>query len=161
MKAFSRKKKKIEKRYGRQAQVIGKSLAALSELEKQNCRDIDAVARPFGELMAELFVWQEDSFQNILRPMGFYLGKFIYIMDAFKDVDDDRKNGCYNPFLEEAEKEGFRERIRTILDGTLRMAIAEFEKLPCEQDLPILRNILYEGIWTAYADGGKNDKRSL
>ena len=38
-------------------------------------------------------------------------------------------------------EEDLEETIREMLDGTLRMAIAEFEKLPLEQDLPILRNI--------------------
>lgn len=150
MKAFARKKRRIEKQYPRQARVIADSLDRLAEMERQSCRDIDAVARPFGELMAELFIWREDAFQNILRSMGFYLGKFIYIMDAYMDIEEDKKKGCFNPFLEEAEQKNFDGRVREMLDGTLRMAIAEFEKLPCEQDLPILRNILYEGVWSAY-----------
>lgn len=149
MRIFVGKKKKIEKQYPRQAEMIEKSLQALKELEKQNCQKLDAAARPFGELMSELFVWQEDAFQNILRSFGFYLGKFIYIMDAWMDLEEDQKKGCYNPFLEKKDDVNLDERVREILDGTLRMAIAEFEKLPCEQDLPILRNILYEGVWFA------------
>lgn len=149
MKAFAGKKKRIEKQYPRQAERIEKSLQALAKLEKQNCQDLDAVARPFGELMSELFVWQEDAFQTILRSFGFYLGKFIYIMDAWMDLLEDQKKGCYNPFLGKKEEEDLDERVHEILDGTLRMAIAEFEKLPCEQDLSILRNILYEGVWSA------------
>lgn len=149
MRVFAGKKKKIEKQYPRQAEMIEKSLQALTELEKQNCQKLDAVARPFGELMSELFVWQEDAFQNILRSFGFYLGKFIYIMDAWMDLEEDQKKGCYNPFLDKRDDANLDERVREILDGTLRMAIAEFEKLPCEQDLPILRNILYEGVWFA------------
>jgi hypothetical protein len=147
MKLFAGKKKKIEKEYPRQAEVVRESLEKLSALEKENCLDIDTAARPFGELMAELFVWKEDAFQNILRSFGFYLGKFIYIMDAGMDVEKDKEKGCYNPFCEEADKSGFEQRLREILDGTLRMAIAEFEKLPCEQDIALLRNILYEGVW--------------
>ena len=116
-------------------------------MEKENCQDIDAAARPFGSLMAELFVWKEDAFQEILRAFGFYLGKFIYMMDAFMDLADDEKKGCYNPFMNRIGEEDLEETIREMLDGTLRMAIAEFEKLPLEQDLPILRNILYEGVW--------------
>lgn len=158
MKAFGRKKKKIVKGYPRQAKIIDESLKELARLEKENCTDIDAIARPFGNLMGELFVWQEDAFQHILRQMGFYLGKFIYIMDAYMDVVDDKKKGCYNPFMQESEKEGFEERVRQILDGTLRMAIAEFEKLPCEQDLAILRNILYEGVWTKSERKQRDDK---
>lgn len=150
MKAFAGKKKKIAKRYPRQAEGIRSSLAELAEREKENCRDIDAAARPFGELMAELFVWKEDAFQNILRSFGFYLGKFIYIMDACMDVEKDKKKGCYNPFLDAWGKEGYEERVRGMLEGTIKMAITEFEKLPLEQDLPILRNILYEGVFTNY-----------
>ena len=127
--------------------TIEKALKELAELEKENCQDIDAAARPFGSLMAELFVWKEDAFQEILRAFGFYLGKFIYMMDAFMDLADDEKKGCYNPFMNRIGEEDLEETIREMLDGTLRMAIAEFEKLPLEQDLPILRNILYEGVW--------------
>lgn len=156
MKVYAGKKKRIEKQYKRQADAIKKALDDLSYLEQERCRDIDRVARPFGELMAELFVWKEDAFQTILRNFGFYLGKYIYIMDAGMDVEADRKKGCYNPFEEEALKEGFDGRLHEILDGTLRMAIAEFEKLPCEQDLSILRNILYEGVWTGKET--KNDE---
>ena len=160
MKTFAGKRRRIEQKYPRQAAAIAQALKQLHELEKQNCADIDAVARPFGELMSELFVWKEDAFQNILRPMGFYLGKFIYIMDAWMDREEDAEKNCYNPFLNSEKEEYTEERIREILDGTLRMTIAEFEKLPCEQDLAILRNILYEGVWTASANGG-NDERSL
>lgn len=144
---YRRKKKKIEKRYKRQAEAIASSLALLSELERQECRDPDEVSRPFGKMMAEIFVWREDAFCNILRSFGFYLGKFIYLMDAGMDVCEDKKKGCYNPFSEEYGCEGFDKRLHDILEGTLRMAVSEFEKLPCEQDLAILRNILYEGVW--------------
>lgn len=147
MKLFAGKKRKIEKKYKRQAAVIADSLDELARLESENCQDIDAAARPFGNLMAELFVWKEDAFQDILRSFGFYLGKFIYMMDAYMDLEEDKEKGCYNPFMSRLDEENLEEKIKGMLDGTLRMAIAEFEKLPCEQDLAILRNILYEGVW--------------
>lgn len=143
---FRRKKKEISLAYPRQAHRIGEALRELSERERQDCRDLDAVSRPFGELMGELFVYREDAFEGILRSFGFYLGKYIYLLDAYLDIEKDKKNHCFNPFLEMSEQKTFDERVGMILDGTLRMAVAEFEKLPCEQDLAILRNILYEGI---------------
>lgn len=166
MKLFHAKKKKVERLYPGKSEAIGESLAKLAALEKENCLDIDTASRPFGELMAELFVWKKDAFESILRSFGFYLGKFIYILDAGMDVVDDRRKGCYNPFVEEYEREGFREKLHEMLEGTLRMAIAEFEKLPCEQDLSLLRNILYEGIWVNSAadprrNERENDKRSI
>lgn len=158
MKIFAGKKKRIVRQYPRQARAVREALAELAEREREDCRDIDAVSRPFGALMAELFVWREDSFGNILRPFGFYLGKFIYIIDAWMDVEDDRKKGCYNPFAERCGEPDFDERVRDMLDGTLRMAVAEFEKLPCEQDLALLRNILYEGVWTKSERKQKDDE---
>ena len=158
MKVFARKKKRMIKKYPRQAEAVERALSELSERERENCRDIDAAARPFGNLMAELFVWREDPFQNILRQFGFYLGKFIYMMDACMDVEQDKKNNCYNPFLDEYGEDGFAEKIHRILEGTLHMAVAEFEKLPCEQDLAILRNILYEGVWTKYERKQNHDE---
>lgn len=159
MKVFARKKRKMEEKYPRQARAIAQALKQLHLLEEKKCADIDVVARPFGELMSELFVWREDAFQNILRPLGFYLGKFIYIMDAWMDRTKDEKKECFNPFL--IGEDYTEKRIREILDGTLRMAIAEFEKLPCEQDLTILRNILYEGVWTTSERKQNDDERSL
>lgn len=159
MKLFSNRKHRIEKNYPRQASAINKALKQLRVLEDEKCSDMDRIARPFGELMAELFVWKEDSFQKILRSFGFYLGKFIYIMDAWMDRKEDKEKSCYNPFL--LEKDYTEEQIHDMLDGTLRIAIAEFEKLPCEQDLSILRNILYEGVWTTSERKRNNDERSL
>ncbi|MCR5691250.1 MAG: DUF5685 family protein [Eubacterium sp.] len=149
-KAFGKRARQVEKNYPRQADAIRKSLDDLARCERENCQNLDKVARPFGQLMGELFVWKEDAFQEILRSFGFYLGKFIYLMDAYMDRQEDEKKGCFNPLMDLAREEDYEERIREILDHTMRMAIVEFEKLPLEQDLPILRNILYEGVWSAY-----------
>ena len=37
--------------------------------------------------------------------MGFYMGKFIYLMDAYEDYDRDKKKNCYNPltFVQEEQ----------------------------------------------------------
>lgn len=158
MKVFAGKKRRIIKKYPRQAKAVEHALTELAQREEERCRDIDAVARPFGSLMAELFVWKEDPFQEILRQLGFYMGKFIYIMDAYMDLQEDREKNCYNPFIEICGSDGFEERIYEMLDGTLHMAVAEFEKLPCEQDLAILRNILYEGVWTKYERKRNNEE---
>ena len=49
--------------------------------------------------------------------MGFYLGKFIYILDAYDDLEKDRAQGSYNPLLKMADEEGYEERCRQMQDG--------------------------------------------
>lgn len=56
-----------------------------------------------GRFLAEIFVWKDDIWQEELRNMGFYLGKFVYLMDALEDVEKDRKKGNYNLFLESGD----------------------------------------------------------
>ena len=79
MKLFAGKKKKIAKQYPRQAKVIEQSLQQLAKLEQELCSDIDTIAKPFGTLMAELFVWKEDAFQTILRAFGFYPVSYTHL----------------------------------------------------------------------------------
>ncbi len=160
-KVFAGRAKKITGQYPRQAKVIREQLGRLAELEQKGITEPDAISRPFGELMSELFVYREDAFQDILRSFGFYLGKYIYLLDAFMDLEKDLKKGSFNPFRESTDRKDFEESVRQMLEGTIRQAVAEFEKLPLEQDLPILRNILYEGVKLPLMRGENDDKRSI
>ena len=71
-------------------------------------------------------------------------------MDAWEDVEKDKKKGNYNPFAEWAKQENFDERVHRLLLLIMSDAAKEFEKLPIEENVDILRNILYCGIWSKY-----------
>lgn len=139
---------KIYKKYPRQCNEINKALNRLQECEKMNITDLDTVSRCFGELMAGLFAYHEDMWEEKLRKLGFYLGKYIYILDAYDDIEKDIKNKNYNPLKESLDKENFDENCKTMLTMMMADCSSEFEKLPCLEDAVILRNILYEGVWT-------------
>ncbi len=148
--ALKRRVKKAIKKYPRQSRVIRKELKALTVYEKENTMEIDKPAGCFGRLMAELFIYKKDRWEDTLRRMAFYLGKYIYIMDAYDDLEKDRKEGSYNPLKFIADKENYEERCREILCMMLGECTAEFEKLPLVLDIDILRNILYDGVWKRY-----------
>lgn len=148
--ALKRSYKKINRSYPRQCGVIRESLDKLKECEARNETDIDMVARCFGELMAELFTYRKDMWEDKLRKTGFYLGKFIYILDAYDDLEKDIKNNSYNPLKAASGKENFDMECREMLLMMMAECSNEFEKLPCLQDADILRNILYEGVWTKF-----------
>lgn len=82
-------------------EYITSRLAALSELEKENCASLDKAAEPFGELMAYVcaygFEAQSVSYR-IATQIGRHIGRYIYIIDAVDDLQDDIKLGSYNPF---------------------------------------------------------------
>ena len=145
-----RKAERISEQYPRQSGGIRKWLRELDECEKEGSTDIDRTAGCFGHLMEELFVYREDIWEKNLRRMGFFLGKFIYIMDAYEDLEEDLEKGRYNPLRELRKKEDYEQRVGDILCMMMGECSAEFEKLPCLTDIDILRNILYDGVWNRY-----------
>ena len=115
----------------RQSRIIARELCKLSRLEQEDSRDLDRVSGCFGRVTAELFACRRDRWQNALRRMGFYLGKFIYLMDAYEDLEeDDRKAGRYNPLVDLSRRPDFEEHIRTILCMMIADCCREFEQLP-------------------------------
>ena len=141
---------KTAARYPRQVKAIRHYLKDLHRTEEQRAEDIDLAAGLTGQLMAEIYMMEEDIWSEDLRKVGFYLGKFIYLMDAYEDVPKDRETGNYNPFLPMSERDDYEETASKILTMMAADAARAFEKLPILENVDILRNILYAGIWTKY-----------
>ena len=143
---FGKHLPEIEERYPRQCRAVEDCIRQLSQLEKAGCANPDEPASCFGQLMAELLTYEEDLWAGTLRQMGFYLGRFIYLLDAALDYDKDAKKGKYNPYLAmDMEKDWARWEEYLVL--TMGRCTEYFERLPLVQDKPLLDNILYSGVW--------------
>ena len=150
MSVLRKKAAEIETQYPRQWNSICTNLKALSALEASNCQEPDRCANLFGNLMGELFAWKQDRWEPILRRMGAALGRYIYLMDALLDLSADLKKNRYNPFGSRPAPEQAIDNYLPVLNMTMGECCTEFEKLPVLQDLDILRNILYSGVWSRY-----------
>lgn len=149
---------KTAAKYPRQTRAIDDYIKALKECEHSGSCDIDLASGLTGRLMAEIFAPRDDSFREVLGRIGFQMGKFIYLMDAWEDAEKDRQKGNYNPFAQWMLQEQFDERVRQVLLMIAADAAREFEKLPIEENIDILRNILYCGIWSKYQINLKRKK---
>lgn len=130
--------------------AISSLLDELGTREKMNETNVDVVAGLFGKIMQILFVPFDDIYAKGLGRMGFYLGKFIYIMDAFDDVEEDVKKGRYNVFSNCYTDPDFETRIKDMLTMMMAECSDAFEMLPAVDNADILRNILYSGVWNSY-----------
>lgn len=147
---LSRAYRKLTRKYPDKCRSIEENLKLLEECEKKQNYEIDTAARFFGQLMGELLIYREDVWSDGLRRLGFYLGKFIYIMDAFDDIEKDIKKGNYNPLKGIYKNSTFIQDTERMLTMMMAECSREFEKLPCLIDIDILRNILYEGVWRRF-----------
>ena len=123
--------------------------------EKENSNNLDSVSGSFGAIMAELFAYKEDEWEGTLRRMGFFMGKFIYLMDAYDDMKKDRRYGSYNPLPlmqdETLETQAeFDEWVGSLLTMMIGECSRAFERLPILENIDLLRNILYSGVWSRY-----------
>ena len=150
MTVLSRKAKRVAERYPEKAAFIEKKMNMLGIVENAKNLPIDKVAKVFGEIMAEVFVYRDDFWKEDLYKLGFYLGKFIYLLDAYEDVEKDMKTGDYNPFKEFYAKPGFDDQVLNLLLLMIGEATDAFERLPLVENTEILRNILYSGVWVRY-----------
>ena len=154
-KALEDKAARVSAAYEKKVRVLTESLDRLSVYEKENSNNLDSVSGSFGAIMAELFAYNEDEWEGTLRRMGFFMGKFIYLLDAYDDMKKDRRYGSYNPLLLMEEQspeteEKFDDRVGSLLTMMIGESSRAFERLPILENIDLLRNILYSGIWSRY-----------
>lgn len=150
-KLISGKNVKIREKYIKKVEIIENELKKLDSLEKDNCNNPEFTASCFGSILSEVFAFKDDIWKDKLCELGFHLGRFIYIADAFDDLAKDKKKNCYNPFIKENEHDSeFIKKTEYLLRIMIAPAADAFEYLPIVKNAEILRNILYAGVWTAF-----------
>ena len=155
---FAKSMDRICFQYPRQCKAIEQNIQKLTTLEKAHCDNPDVVAACFGKLMAELFVYKEDQWQDTLRQIGSYLGRFIYLADAAIDYRSDLKKESYNPFIEMKTGEDW-ERWEEYLVLAMGRCADYYERLPLVQDKNLLDNILYSGVWLSYRQQQRGERK--
>ena len=138
--------------YPEKAKFIADQLEQLHQMEQVGATNPDLPAGCFGTLLGELFAWKPDMWEPTLRQIGFYLGKYIYLLDAYDDLERDRKKGCYNPFLKQGDTDAaaLETACQNLLELMIGACADAFERLPLLRHAEILRNILYAGVWTQF-----------
>lgn len=154
-KSFNR----LRRKYERKCAAMQEHLAELVRLEKEKCASMDMAAEPFAKLMEEIMAYgplcTDEKTEKILRWTGYNLGKWIYLLDAYDDLEKDIKKGSYNPLIYQYRYEGqdlgeFREQIRDRVEFNLTYSLNEisraFELLDIKMNKDILENIIYLGM---------------
>ena len=109
--------------------------------------DPDAAAHEFGRMLGRLFTHNQGSWTKTMEELGRGLGRFIYLMDAAVDFDDDAASGSYNPFVALGSD---AEAVRATLALAAADAAAPYERLPLVQDAHLMDSILYSGVWAQF-----------
>ena len=150
-KLFRKAAENCRQRWPVQSQEVERALSALWKEEAASSPDPDRLCNLSGEMLGAVFVPKpEDSWSGLLRSVGSGLGRFIYWMDAWEDYDEDIRKGRFNPLTRWHDRPDYEDFCRETLELLIAEAAEAFELLPLEQDLDLLRNVIYSGVWQRY-----------
>ena len=148
---YKSKLKMAHKKYPHKSQIIKEQMKILNQLEKNKEYNIDKVSNTFGELMGEIFAYKKDKYEDDLRRIGFNIGKYIYILDAYQDLNEDYKKGRYNPFMEYINKrEELKIRVDRLISISLGLLASSIDRLNLQVNRGIIENIVYSGVYLRY-----------
>ena len=141
----------------REAAAFVLALDKLNALESAGSHDLDALCNAFGALLGDVFACRDDIWAPALRAMGQGLGGFIYLMDAYDDLEKDSKKGRFNALRQLADElppAAYEQRCHELLTQQMGRCAQPFEMLPILKNTPegkLLYNTIYSGVWSKYA----------
>ena len=149
--AYRKSFKTAYDKYPQKADFIKACLGELRSLEEDQSTSIDQTSNCFARLLEEIFDYKDDEYRDRLRKVGFNIGKYIYIMDAYEDLDEDLEKGRYNPFTDYKDD---REALKLRVDKLIGMILSRLEEaildLGIKVNKSIIDNIIYSGVYLRY-----------
>lgn len=130
-------------------ETVRESLEELHALEREGSQSLDRTADAFARLLCSAAPDTGEARRDrIYRELLYHLGRWIYLLDAWDDLDADISKGRYNPIHarfggKEREEE---EYVRTTLLHSRNLMLSACELLELGEWESIVKNILYLGL---------------
>ncbi|MGN0660069.1 MAG: DUF5685 family protein [Emergencia sp.] len=126
-------------------ETMERSLDKLSGLEKEQCGNLDLCSGAFAELTEAMFAGfsADDRIRRILGRLGECLGRWIYVIDALDDYENDMRAGSYNPLI---FRKNQLEGIGDLLYNELAEITKAYDLLKIKKNRGIIENIIFIGL---------------
>lgn len=134
--------------------LTARQLERLAQLEEAHSPSLDEAADTFAELLAGAAdTVLPEARRRVLRQMLYHLGRWIYLIDAADDLEEDFASGNYNPLilryrltagaLEPESRQAFTETV----DQSVRMIATAFELWDFGSWSKLLESTIYAGLF--------------
>ncbi len=154
---FLRPHKKAAKEFPFIETCVAEAMDRQEVTEQMEKPNIDVCAEPTARMLADLFsnIAGGEKQKRILEQFGYFLGRWIYLIDAADDIEKDLNDRSFNPFVlkRDLTSDSSSEDIskakayaNEVLNMTLSQAISAFQLLEFQQFGKILSNVLLLGL---------------
>ncbi len=155
----SPKAKRAAKKYPQMAGIVERTMEDQRQAERESA-GVDRCAEPTANLLKELFgeLGGCDGRQRLaLSDFGYFLGRWVYLMDAADDLGGDMRSGSFNPFIKRLGLEGKREltgeerkaadeACNEALNATAARLVLAANLIDLGQFAPIIENVAQKGL---------------
>ena len=148
--ALKRAYRRVSAAYPEKCRAIEEWMDGIREIEKSGREQVDPPMNLTGKMLGTLFCYRDDVWSQELYRMGEGLGRFIYFMDAYDDLEKDVRKKKFNPLKSMMHQENYESLCRDAMTMMLADCVDAFECLPVLRDANLIRNILYSGVWARY-----------
>lgn len=159
---FAFKRRRAAREYPYLDQIAANTMEEQAKIERLENPGIDRCAEPTAQMLAQIFEHAGKEYpecgtskSRVLHELGYYLGRWTYLIDAADDIAKDIKQKAFNPFvkkfcLNENSPQETLDDARTyanqVLNGTLAQLDAAANLLSFNRFGPIVRNIVTLGL---------------
>ena len=156
---FSGAHKKAAKLYPHIEDAVALYIKEQNQLESENCDSLDKACDPTAKVLSKiLMICSEDDIEKrVLERLGYCLGRYIYLLDAACDFQEDVKKNRYN-VLKFGVADNIKERITPQLYFCVNEAAKAFELLNIKKYKTILGNIIYLGLEETFKKELENER---
>ena len=148
---------KAVKKYSKYNDIIKTSTDEQARIENEKTDSIDIAAHPTAVSLQKIFSdgIKDETQKRIVERIGYCLGRWVYLMDAFDDLENDIKAGAYNPFalkykLDKSFLTGDNKAIEDDIIKSIRLTANEtglaLELLYKNCYKPLIENIVFDGM---------------
>jgi len=127
--------------------LVSEQLDKLHELEQKREASLDRPADAFANILRSAIPADDGRAEGrALEDLMYHLGRWIYLIDARDDFDDDRQKNCYNPICQRFGSEGNDVLLSQTLDRSVERMCAASALLNLGRQKNLIENILFCGI---------------
>jgi hypothetical protein len=144
---FSSSHKKAEKTFPEVEKIVADYIDEQRTFEQSGKLNVDAAADPTAKALGKIFALfgKNSGEQRALKRLGYCMGRYVYVIDAVNDFENDLKTDAYNPFKDKTKEEMLESAKMAIRFSSLEAQRA-FELLNICKFKDILGNIIYLGL---------------
>lgn len=159
-------RKKAKKRYPEIDEQAALYIKRQNEAEALPEPSVDSASEPTAQMLSALakMLSDDETDKKILADFGYYIGRWVYMIDALDDIEKDIKKNGFNPFAIKfsLSKEDLPDK-KKLPDGSEKLnearlyaneclnmsiarAITAYNLLSLGDFQPILDNVIFMGI---------------